>query len=304
MRKLALVPNLITLCNAACGFTAMVKVSAACFQAGGDAAVPIDWATPAWFIFLGMVFDAFDGKVARMVNVASDFGGQLDSLCDAVSFGVAPAIIVALMNATFFHTEGWGKLAWVFSLMFALCVILRLARFNVENEPDEGSHETFKGLPSPAGAGCLMSVVLLQSFLLDPDKSQVLRELIGGAPVDTFAHGLTRALPVLAVLTGVLMVSNLHYSHVVTRYFKGRKPISYLALFMFAILLVVTMPEVAIAGLFIGYALTGPLGYVRALLSTDTPDAAPKAAAAADSPGAAPVTGSADEPPAREEPTA
>ncbi len=267
MKKLALVPNLITLCNAACGFTAIVKVSVNCYQAAIDPTMPIDWATPAWFIFLGMVFDAFDGSVARMVNVSSDFGGQLDSLCDALSFGVAPAVIVALMNATFFSSPFWGRVAWVFSLMFTLCVILRLARFNVENDTDESAHETFKGLPSPAGAGCLMGTVLLQGFLLDPERSQVLRELFGGAPIDGIAYGLTRALPIMCVAIGVLMVSNLQYTHVVTRYFKGRKPISYLALIMFAILLFVLMPEVGIFGLFFGYAITGPLGYLWALLT-------------------------------------
>ena len=103
-----------------------------------------------------MLFDALDGYAARLFKTASDFGGQLDSLCDAISFGVAPAFLLLRMGADW-DMPLIRQAMVVIAALYMVCAILRLARFNVENSPDPASHKRFKGLPSPGAAGCVAS---------------------------------------------------------------------------------------------------------------------------------------------------
>ena len=112
MKKLSVFPCLFTLGNAACGFAAIVK-TASYLHSGGDTQFLLQ---AAYLILLAMVFDALDGKVARMTNAASDFGGQLDSLADAVSFGIAPAALVALWHSRLLAGSGTEMEAAVASL--------------------------------------------------------------------------------------------------------------------------------------------------------------------------------------------
>src|SRR5262249_4385625 len=122
--------------------------------------VDFNFAAAGWFILAAMIFDMFDGYVARLSKTASKFGGELDSLCDAISFGVAPAFLLLKMG------PGWDRplfhqfLAGVAAL-YMVCAVLRLARFNVENSTDAASHKRFRGLPSPGAAGCLASLAIL-----------------------------------------------------------------------------------------------------------------------------------------------
>ena len=111
-----------------------------------------------WLIFLAMIFDALDGHVARLVKMSSDFVAQLDSLCDLVTFGVAPAFLVVKMcpDFTFFHREAM----WIIAAAFAACTAMRLARFTVETDEDD-DHLNFIGLPSPAAAGSIAGFAIL-----------------------------------------------------------------------------------------------------------------------------------------------
>ena len=145
--RLRVIPTLFTLANAACGFAAIVQVASLQFV-GGGIANPENLVRAGWLILLAMVFDALDGRVARMTETTGDFGGELDSLCDAISFGVAPALMTAMVNARAITDPTLSKIAWLFGLAFACGAILRLARFNVENTHDEDAHLSFKGLPS------------------------------------------------------------------------------------------------------------------------------------------------------------
>ena len=110
-----------------------------------------------WLIFLAMVFDALDGYVARLARTTSDFGAQLDSLCDVVSFGVAPGFLLVKMCPTFTYSH--DKM-WVIAAAFAACAALRLARFNVEIGDDD-DHLHFSGLPSPAAAASIAGFAIM-----------------------------------------------------------------------------------------------------------------------------------------------
>jgi len=174
IRAVAVFPTLFTLGNLVCGFFAIVVASR--IARPGDISVPapmlesqmlekvrqlIGSVDPTHnlmlcggLIFLAMLFDTFDGHVARITRAASDFGGQLDSLCDVVSFGVAPAILLVKMCPQFANVH--REAIWSIAALFACCAALRLARFNVEID-DTDDHSRFAGLPSPAAAAVIAS---------------------------------------------------------------------------------------------------------------------------------------------------
>jgi len=118
-----------------------------------------EWQSAVAAIFCAMIFDMLDGQAARWLGADSRFGGQLDSLADLVSFGLAPAVVVYSWSLSEMGTAGW-----IGALIFCICSAIRLARFNIESARDEGatqSHPYFTGLPTPGAAGVLLLPLLL-----------------------------------------------------------------------------------------------------------------------------------------------
>ncbi len=257
-RRLAVIPSLFTLANAVCGFAAIVQIATLRFDPAGRAILnPENLVHAAWLILLAIIFDGLDGRIARFTKSAGDFGGELDSLCDAVTFGVAPGLLVAMVNAKAISAPFFAKLSWLFGLAFACGAILRLARFNVENSPEDEAHDTFKGLPSPAAAGTIATLALFQGFLRGD------REIIAGISAATraaVADAISVTLPFLALALGYLMVSTVRYVHLPNRYLRGRKSIRKIARIVFlAIVVGAIVPEIALALGFLAYALSGPI---------------------------------------------
>src|SRR4051794_38638220 len=147
-----------------------------------------------------MVFDGLDGYVARLSKTASNFGGQLDSLCDAISFGAAPAFLLLRLGPSWDMPRLHQALS-VIATLYMVCTILRLARFNVQNTPDPASHRRFRGLPSPGAAGGLAPLAILRGELAErwPD-------LISPAMLQT---SVEIAAPLGALVVALLMVSRL-----------------------------------------------------------------------------------------------
>ncbi len=141
-RGIYVLPNLLTTANLFCGFYAMI------------AAIQGDYVKGAIAIMLAAVFDGLDGKIARVTNTVSKFGLEYDSLCDAVSFGVAPAVLVYL-----WALQPFGRLGWLAALLYVTCGTLRLARFNTQADRVGGDY--FTGLPIPAAAFMIVATVLL-----------------------------------------------------------------------------------------------------------------------------------------------
>ncbi len=144
-RKIA--PNVVTLLALCAGVTS-IRYS-----------IQEDWGKAVFCIFLAALFDGLDGRVARLLKSSSKFGAELDSLCDFVSFGVAPAIL--MYKWTLFDLPKFG---WFFCLVFAIGMSLRLARFNtmLEDEPQpEYWHNFFVGVPAPAAAGLALMPILI-----------------------------------------------------------------------------------------------------------------------------------------------
>lgn len=187
-------PNLVTLGSVFCSFLSMFSVIQA-MELAGDARID-RLQTAALFILGSIVFDTFDGKVARWTKTSTKFGMELDSLADGVSFGIAPAV---LMYGFALRDAGWFGIIACF--LFACGALLRLARFNIE-APDEGVQTLFKGIPSPAGAATLAATVLA---CIDLDMT-------------SFSPFGLKSIGVLIVAVGLLMVSNVRYKTL-----KGKK---------------------------------------------------------------------------------
>ncbi len=243
VRRVALLPTLVTLGNGICGFTALFKTAEGQFE----------WA--AWLILLGMVFDALDGRVARMTGAVSKFGAQMDSLCDLVTFGVAPAFLargILLEGPAVYHTQFPDRLVWIACTFYAMCALIRLARFNVETGPDEESHQDFAGLPTPAAAGVVASVILATARVAAPARNGMIPEIEGAA------DALVPVLPLIVFVLGLLMTSRVSYVHVMNRFLRGISSfVTLLEVLLLGVVLVL-VKETAFLIVFGGYALWGP----------------------------------------------
>ena len=183
LRKLMFVlPNLFTVSSIFCGVYSITLSSG---EPTGD-----NFYRAAVAIFFGSFFDAFDGRVARMTKTQSDFGVELDSLADVISFGVAPSILVYK-----WALSGMGTPGIVICSIYTACGAIRLARFNVLAHSEESTSRWFVGLPIPLAAGMLVSLVIALGHLRAP-----IAELVGTWPI-----------AVLMLALSFLMVSTIRY---------------------------------------------------------------------------------------------
>ena len=246
IRSVYFLPSLATLGNAVCGFASMYVAGFDSENVGSDPMAMFlfrhKFFAAAYLVFLAMLFDGLDGRLARIARHTTDFGGQLDSLADVISFGAAPAYLALMV----FKTNGpalpfeVSRLVWCIGALYFSCAMLRLARFNVSNETGEQHHFSFLGLPSPGAGGAVVSFVLMQQ-----DLQQYANESPGGM-FSILAGTLAILLPLLVLATGLLMVSNVRYPHVVNRYLRGRRSIGRLIFVLSLSLLLIVAHRYAI----------------------------------------------------------
>ena len=275
MRRVHLLPSLLTLANAFCGLLALMKgIDALAFSGTEASDFYAKIATACWLVFLGMLLDAVDGKVARMVGGASSFGAELDSFSDMITFGVAPAVLVKVL----IEHEGplypyWGnpwdnpRIHFITAAMFTVMAMLRLARFNLETDTDAGSHKTFSGLPSPGAAGAVCATMLMYLSLRNPaiERSDGTLTPLGAIlrwfPQIDRDPSLYAFLPVLALLLpclGLLMVSRIRYVHMFSA-LTGRGQFVTLVSVVFAAICLFVAPVLAVFVVFNGYVIIGVL---------------------------------------------
>lgn len=253
----AVLPTLLTLGNAACGFGSIT------FAAKVGLTERANWESSDYLfvagllIFLAMVFDMLDGRAARWAKQSSQFGAELDSLCDVISFGVAPAFILVKFSPTF-HP----RLLWVIAVLFVVCAALRLARFNVETD-EEDSHDTFSGLPSPAAAGTVASFMIAY-----PELESLAKPLTGEAgflaqrihaAAAALVPAMQVALPIITLCAACLMVSRVRYPHVFNQWFRGRRPFQHLIQLMVCLAVVFLAQELALPVIFCIFAFGTPV---------------------------------------------
>jgi len=247
LKYIAILPSLVTILNGVCGFIAIVFASKGANLGFGQFSY---FAMSGYMILLAMIADMFDGRLARMNQSTSSFGGQLDSLCDVISFGVAPAFL--MLQVLEYKLAGFAGLnpvaetflqrfIWLAAGGYLSCAAIRLARFNVENEEDESAHMSFIGLPTPAAAGVIVSLIILHQ-----DTLQTLPRL------DMIIY----ALPFSALSVAVLMVSRIRYPHILNQYLRGRKPFAHLIRVLLLFAFVIWNIQAALVLIFCGFALS------------------------------------------------
>lgn len=264
MRRVPILPTLMTLGNAFCGFLAIgfvLKAQAAPEQFGRY----IAWA--GWLILFGMILDALDGKVARMAGATSDFGAELDSLSDIISFGVAPALIVKVLAT---QQQFLPRVGWATSALFLLCAALRLARFNVESTQEEEAHLYFKGLPTPAAAGFIAAMTIM--FYELREQADAEQQLAGLArALEPIIDSLLYTMPFVAVVLAVLMISNIRYMHAINKLLRGQEPFDYIVRVILIVLVAVLTKPFSLPVLFGAYILTGIIGWIKDRVFTRLP---------------------------------
>lgn len=252
MRRVNPLPTLLTLSNMICGFGAMtLAMRATQFSVESEFdSIAFCHNSAVGLIFLAMVFDVLDGRIARMAGLTSRFGAELDSLSDIVSFGVAPAVVAKSLLDLGDWSSAVVRVGWVMLVLYVAAAAVRLARYNVEAiKPTDGSVATkgkdyFVGLPSPAAAGMAVSPVLLYYFLTGKQE---------GLGVD--ASWVVLFLPPLMLLLAWLMVSRVRYMHVGNRLFSGRKRLWPVMLVLVGLAFMVALPQVAGTVVFGAYTL-------------------------------------------------
>jgi CDP-diacylglycerol--serine O-phosphatidyltransferase len=266
LRSLAVFPTLLTLANLLCGFAAihfglraMYELGAGIPSAAGETLkvtmlermMPSFLSVGAGLVIVGMVFDCFDGLVARATRSTTNFGGQLDSLADVVTCGVAPATLMLAFITTQLAVDSifpspisehfLGRATWIAAAVYVAFAAVRLARFNVEHAQADFDYRTFRGLPSPGAACIVVSMIILQDQMGDTGRRMI-----------------AYSLPLVALAAASLMVSRIPYRRVHRAYLVGKRPFGQLvtALLLFAVFWTWKAPTLLVFVLW--YGASGP----------------------------------------------
>ncbi|QSP96140.1 CDP-diacylglycerol--serine O-phosphatidyltransferase [Marinobacter salinisoli] len=216
-----LLPNALTTASLFSGFYAIVSAANGVFD---NAAIAI---------FVSMILDGLDGRVARMTNTQSKFGEEYDSLADMVAFGVAPGLV-----AFFWSLNSLGKVGWAITFIYVAGAALRLARFNTQIGSVDKKY--FVGLASPSAAACVAGLVWCFHQFEPASWLTLLTMLVVGG-------------------TGILMVSNIFYRSFKDLDLRGRVPFAAILLVVLIFVVVALDPATVLFSIFLAYALSGPV---------------------------------------------
>ena len=203
------------------------------------ASVNGDFTLAAISIMVAMLWDALDGRVARLTNTQSAFGAEYDSLSDLVSFGVAPALLVYLWSLS-----DLGRIGWLAAFIYLACAALRLARFNMQVGASDKRY--FQGLPSPASAGVIASMIWLKFWNFE--------YLDFGVVSLSYYIGVS-----ITILCGLLMVSNVRYFSFKEFDSTEKASFRFLLFTVLGFILLLYKPNVVLFAGFVIYMISGPL---------------------------------------------
>jgi len=223
-----LLPNLLTTAGLFSGFFAIVSSMNGHFEHAAIA------------IFVAMIFDGLDGRVARMTNTQSEFGAEYDSMADMVSFGIAPGLV-----AYNWALSGMGKFGWLAAFVFVAGAALRLARFNTQVGIADKRY--FQGLASPAAAAVIASIVWL------------------GTEYQVNRHDFGFLMGIITIVSGLLMVSNFRYNSFKEVDWKGKVNFIVVLLIVLVFVIVAASPAELLTVTFVLYACSGPFMTIRSV---------------------------------------
>ena len=225
-RGIYLLPNLLTTAGLFSGFYAIVSSMNGHFESAAIA------------IFIAMIFDGLDGRVARITNTQSEFGAEYDSMADMVSFGIAPGLV-----AYNWALSGMGKFGWLAAFVYVAAAALRLARFNTQI--GIADKRFFQGLASPAAAGVIASLVWV------------------GASYEIDGQSFGFVIGLITIFSGLLMVSNFRYNSFKEVDWKGKVNFLVVLLIVLVFIIVASSPESVLLLIFFLYACSGPVTTIR-----------------------------------------
>lgn len=228
-----LLPNLVTTAALFSGFFAILASMNGQFEKACIA------------VFVAMILDGLDGRVARWTNTSSEFGEQYDSLSDLISFGLAPALVMYQWSLIFMRDTSiaWGKIGWMAAFIYVACAALRLARFNSQIHVVDKRY--FVGLPSPASAAIVVGMVWMLHDLEFDGKDIQIPALI------------------MTTIAGLLMVSNIKYNSFKDFDLKSKVPHLTILVIILIFALVQVAPPIVLFFVFFVYAMSGPFNWVR-----------------------------------------
>lgn len=219
-RGIYLLPNLLTTAALFAGFYAIVAAMKGQFEKAAIA------------IFVSMIADGLDGRVARITGTQSEFGAEYDSLSDMAAFGIAPSLVIYSWSL---YTL--GKFGWLAAFLYTAATALRLARFNIQ----VADKNYFKGLPCPSAAGVLASTVWL------------------GTSFHIVGYSIAIPLTLLTVILAGLMVSTIRYSSFKSLELKGRVPFITMVFAVFILAMIALEPPGVLFVLFMAFVISGPV---------------------------------------------
>jgi CDP-diacylglycerol--serine O-phosphatidyltransferase len=233
-RGIYLLPNLFTTASLFSGFYSIVSAM------GGE------YERSAIAIFIAMIFDGLDGRVARMTNTQSDFGKEYDSLSDMMVFGVCPAVVMYMWALNSFDPELWiwAEIGWLTAFFYCAAAALRLARFNTMAGTEKEEKRYFLGMPSPSAAAMVMGMIWCATH-----------NGLSGESLNYLAIIVTFA-------AGFFMVSNVRFRSFKDLSLEGRVPFRYLLFLVGIFALIAVSPANVLFAAAMIFAVSGPVGAV------------------------------------------
>ena len=222
VRGIYLLPNLFTVGALFAGFYAIVAATKQHFDVAAIA------------IFVAMLLDALDGRIARLTHSQSEFGAQMDSLSDMISFGLSPALVLYIWSLS-----TMGKPGWLAAFFYTVCTALRLARFNSQSE--QANKRYFQGLATPAAAGLIASIIwVCAEYQID-------------------GHGIALLMTIVTVIVGLLKVSTVRYRSFKDLDVRGKVPFMVILIIVLVLMLIAFDPPIVFLVVFSAYAISGPI---------------------------------------------
>lgn len=249
--RIYLLPNLFTAGNMLCGFLAIKNCIEARFTTLTAEGRAEHYHLAVWFILFACVCDLFDGRVARATKRESLFGAEFDSIADTVSFGVAPALMACFIVIKPEVTDDVQLVTWLLAFVYLLCAGVRLARFNVLTNPLVPGNEKraaggdFVGLPSPAAAGMIASLVLV--------LSKVMKDSGSPNPFEQAVQAWSWTLLPLMLVISYLMVSNVRFPSFKKIDWTARAQARGFILIIIAAAVLFRYPQYSFPAVFLGY---------------------------------------------------
>ena len=199
-----------------------------------------------WLIIIAMLFDAYDGRLARYFNATSLLGCELDSLCDVTTFGIAPAMLVGGLLQ-----RNSPLLGWFLGFLFVSSAVYRLARFNAMAVEGMDSKRYFTGLPTTGAGGMIAALVILHQYLISHSNISIILEV----------------LPMVSVILSILMVTRVKFPNSMVAVADKLDSPAYTILVVIGVVIFALIPQILPTFLFAGYIVSAFIGLLKEKLA-------------------------------------